>query len=67
MKEKNYCKNKSDDNLTLSLNFSGVFSLCILGAGLKGFKSIEIDLYQIANMRIGEIASSAVYQMDEQF
>ena len=28
---------------------------------------MEIDLYQNANIRIGEIASSAEYRMDEHF
>ena len=30
-------------------------------------KSVEIDLYQKTNMRIGKIASSAEYRMDKQF
>ena len=30
-------------------------------------QSIEIDLYQRANMRIDKIASSAEYRIDEQF
>ena len=30
-------------------------------------ESVEIGLYQRANVRVGEIASSAEYRMDEKF
>ena len=33
----------------------------------KEIKIEKIDLYERADMRIGKIASSAEYQMDEQF
>ena len=55
----NVVSSKNSPNISISENIN-VFKL------LRS-KSVEIDLYQRANIRIGKIASSLEYRMDEQF
>ena len=48
MKNKNYCKNESNNDHKLSLNFFRIFSQRILGAGPKGLR-VEIWISRMKN------------------
>ena len=64
MKKKNYRKNESDYNHTLSLSFFRIFSQRILGAGPKGLRILHIWVIKKKNNKKEKLVN---FMMIDQF